>query len=219
MANKTTSELDEAGAFDGSELIHLVQGGNSRKSNLTAAIETLKWLSKGIGELYWVDSSMTGAETPPDDSALYRYILLTAGENGTGEYNDGLLTSESVSGSAPLVIATAVISDAGSPLNGETVNLINTEGRFIRASTSPGTVQADQMQQITGSIGDAAGVWPGAAGSSGAFSATTAANNRPANGSASSSRYEFDSANSAGARTGNETRAKNIGLSAYMRIR
>jgi len=219
MANKTIAELTEAGDFDGSEIFHLVQGGNSRKSNFTAALEALKWMSKGIGELYWIDSSMTGAEVPPSDSSLYRYILLTAGEDGVGEYNEGLLTSESVTGSAPLVVATAVIDDATSPLDGETVNLINTEGRFIRASTSPGTVQNDQMQTITGSIGDTSGVWPGAAGSSGAFSATVVTNNRPSNGSGSASRYDFSSANSPGARTGTETRPKNIGLTAYMRIR
>jgi len=99
-----------------------------------------QWLGKAIGEPFGLRDDLAGVTAPPTDSPDFRFIKLTAGD----AYNAGVLTSESVSGSAPLVVATAVISLSGSPLNGKTVNLLNTEGRFLRGGTASGTLQDSQ---------------------------------------------------------------------------
>lgn len=82
---------------------------------------------------------------PPTDEG-YRYILLSAGHSCVGGYNEGVLISEGVSGTVPLVVATAVIDLDGSPFDGETVNLINTEGRYLIGGPTSGIVRMDQMQ-------------------------------------------------------------------------
>src|SRR5690606_23096161 len=88
---------------------------------------------------------MSGCPLPPTDNPNFRFIKLTAGD----AYNTGVLTAESVTGTAPLVQATAQISLAGSPVNGATVHLINTERSGLRAGDS-GTFQQDALQNITG---------------------------------------------------------------------
>ncbi|MCG8292238.1 hypothetical protein [Pseudomonas entomophila] len=147
--------------------------------------------------------------TPPLNKS-YRYISLTASDS----YNGGVLTGESISGSAPLVSATAVVSLAGSPLNGKTVNLINTEQRLLRGTTVPGQLLQDAMQSISGSV---SGLVSGVVSASGALSFTQS-------GTAST----FDGANARGtltfnagsvARTADETRVKSIGVVYFMRIK
>jgi hypothetical protein len=182
------------------------------------------WAIMPIGVPFPAFDHLPSFSPPPTDGG-YRYIKLTASD----PYNAGVLTGESVSGSAPLVIATAVIDDADSPLNGETVSLINTENSSLRASTSPGTKQNDQGQSITGSFSirraNTASTST-AYGSTGAISqAEDSANTGLILGfvsptvSASTDRITFNNANSSGARVGNETRSKNIGVTYYMRIR
>jgi hypothetical protein len=181
------------------------------------------WAFQPIGVPIPVQSNITGVTAPPTNQA-YRYILLTAGETGSGKYNNGVLGSESVTGSAPLVQATATVTLSGSPVNGQSVRLINTERRFLRAG-STGTVENDQMQQITGEI--RSGMHAAAAIAmfttpSGAISNIAGINNAypsPASTSVIADGISFDSANSPNARTGTETRAKNIGVEYYMRIK
>ena len=185
---------------------------------LTADLDD-PWRQQPVGVPIPILDSITGVAQPPTGNP-YRYIKLTASDS----YNTGVLTSESVSGSAPLVVATAVISLAGSPINGQTVNLINTERRFLRAG-SAGTVENDQMQQITGGVGvnlHASTVAPMLTGQTGAFSMGPAgSSNQAINGSGSSiaDGFTFNSANSPGARAGTETRGKNIGVTFFMRIK
>lgn len=102
----------------------------------------LKWLSKGIGELYAVNDTSGGVDVPPTSDPRFRYIALSAGLSGAGGYNSGVLDTEVVSGSAPRLSATGIIRLAGSPLINVTVRLINTERRFLRAG-SPGTLEDD----------------------------------------------------------------------------
>lgn len=103
-------------------------------------ISTDYWWFQPIGVLIPL-RHFIGVEIPqPPTDRGYRYILLSAGQSGAGGYNQGVLTSESVSGSSPLINASAVISLSGSPLNGLPVRLLNTERRFLRAG-SPGAVQ------------------------------------------------------------------------------
>lgn len=179
---------------------------------------TLKWMSRGIGEFYVVDDSIAGTDIPPTNDSRFRYIKLTAGLTGSGQYNDGILISESISGSAPLVVATAVINLVGSPINGKTISLLNTEGRFIRPSTSAGTKQDDQMQ------GHWHDVWNNAAGGT-ALPMTGLSNAGMLPSSKGATKVGFVAADivsdgvNGTPRTGTETRVKNIGVTYYMRIK
>lgn len=180
--------------------------------NATAFIESMKWRSRGIGELYTVNTAITGVDTPPSTTTDTVWIELTSGLTGVGGFNNGKLTSESISGSAPLVLASAVINFTGSPINGQTVQLLNTEGRIIRPSTSPGTLQNDQMQGHFHSL-----------------TPPTSPSDYNTGGSAGSGTARTSAAQVVGApttdgtngtpRTGLETRMKNIGVKAYMRIK
>lgn len=103
------------------------------------ALLTDPWMFQPIGTI--IAASPWGF-TPPPKNLSYRYIILTAGQSGSGGYNEGALSSESVSGSRPNVLATATVTLAGSPLNGSVIRLINTEERFLRgAFGSPGLIQ------------------------------------------------------------------------------
>src|SRR5690606_31511100 len=120
----------------------------------------------------------------------------------------------------PLVEATAKISDAISPMNGETIHLINTERRVLRAGMS-GTAEDDAIQNLQGEAGIYAGSNTGlVASASGVFTATDGPRNETATLSGTGPRYRnlgFDA--SLIARTDDETRAKNIGADYFMRIR
>ena len=93
-----------------------------------------------FGELIAVATNLAGSTEPQKG----KYVKLTAGLTGSGGYNEGLLTSESVSGSFPLTLATAQI--AVGPLAGQTIRLVNTERDFLRGGSS-GTFEQDQVQQ------------------------------------------------------------------------
>lgn len=175
------------------------------------------WSNKAVGEEVWLDDSNSAVEVPPTDNPNFRYIKLSAGENGSGGYNEGILINETVSGSAPLIEAMAEISLPDSPFHGQTVRLLNTERRFVRAGEA-GVAQDDQMQQITGSVG-----WAMLSSSSkiatGALDRTTTRTGEYEGGNAGEfSNINIDSSKSPGARTGNETRPRNIGRTVYMRI-
>lgn len=177
-----------------------------------------KWLAKGIGELYVVDDSLDGVDIPPTDNPLFRYVKLTAGLTGTGDYNEGCLTSESVTGSAPLVIATAVVSLAGSPMLGQTIDLLNTEERVLRAGTSPGAKLSDAFQghghaQYAANWNQNTGA---EAGSGGSISSSTGANNNL--GPTDSVRQPVTYSTYGTPRVDKETRAKSLTVSVYQRI-
>ncbi|HEQ3431673.1 TPA: hypothetical protein VGS73_003939 [Vibrio cholerae] len=74
---------------------------------------------------------------PPTNDPRFRFVKLTYND----AYNTGLLTSQTLSGSAPELVSTAVISDTRSPINGQTISLINTMGTFIRPGVTAGVRQ------------------------------------------------------------------------------
>lgn len=155
-------------------------------------------------------------DKPPNSGNGAIYIKLTAGQSGSGGYNQGLLRSETVSGSAPLVTATAVINLPDSPIYNQTVHLINTEEAFIRARTVSGELQNDQMQRITGYF-QARDV-----GMGGAFRLVSTERAWDW-GAEKIGHIDFNSANSPNARvsstTSGETRSKNVSATWYLRIR
>ncbi|HGE6063434.1 TPA: hypothetical protein ACGG72_002829 [Vibrio cholerae] len=74
---------------------------------------------------------------PPTNDPRFRFVRLTYND----AYNTGLLTSQTLSGSAPELVSTAVISAAQSPINGQTIDMINTMGTFIRPGVAAGVRQ------------------------------------------------------------------------------
>ena len=197
-----------------------VLGLDPADRNVQKAIESL--VARGgklIGEPFFLFDNITGV-APPDNSGAAKYIRLTAGQSGAGGYNESLLTNESVSGSAPLVEATAEI--ATGPLAGQIVPLINTEEAFLRARETSGALQLDQMQRITGF---AERVY-GPALSFDYLGSLSAVSFRGASAGGTSTLAAadlvLDSANSpdvrASSTTGGETRSKNRSATAYMRI-
>lgn len=101
------------------------------------------WWQKPVGEPFPLNVGFSGIIEPPKNKD-YRYIALTANQFSAGQYNEGVLINQTISGSGVNIIATATVSLTGSPLNGQVVRLINTEGRFIRPSDSPGAVLESQ---------------------------------------------------------------------------
>jgi hypothetical protein len=179
-----------------------------------------------IGQPFPIWDHIDGVNAP-DNSGARKYIRLTAGQSGAGGYNEGLLTDEQVSGSAPLVEADAEI--AVGPLQGERVPLLNTEGAFIRPGISSGTLQFDQMQRITGDIriSRVTGASGGTSGATGMFTIpqTTGASGGNSTGAGTDnngSQIGVDSSNSPNARvsstTSGETRPKNRQATYYMRV-
>jgi hypothetical protein len=99
------------------------------------------WALQPIGSFVAYDAGES--LTPPPKNKAYRYVLLTSGQTGAGAYNEGILTSETVTGTDPTISATAVVSLVGSPFNGKTIRLINTERRFLRPGVA-GTLEDSQ---------------------------------------------------------------------------
>lgn len=115
-------------------------------TNVQEALEAAAdpWAMQPIGVPIPIFNNIPGVHVPPRNK-WYRYVVLWAGETGPGLYNEGILTNETVSGSAPLITATAVINLPASPMHGQTIHLINTERRFIRAGWA-GYLQDDAVQ-------------------------------------------------------------------------
>jgi len=90
------------------------------------------WAMQPIGvpiPIYdWISNSLI----PPSNNSSYRYIKLSA----SSSYNSGILTNETVSGSAPNISAVATVNLAGSLFDGVQVRLLNSEARFLRPGES-----------------------------------------------------------------------------------
>ena len=110
-----------------------------------------------------------------------------------------------------------------------TFNVPDLRGEFIRGWDDArgidsgrvfGSAQTDQMQQITGYFANTTGPFTNqAAATSGAFAFTgeSTASNASNSGAQALKRITFDSANSPSARTGAETRSRNIALLACIK--
>ncbi|MNU87059.1 hypothetical protein D3C71_768360 [compost metagenome] len=175
---------------------------------MTAAAQ--KWATRGIGEIVTIWDHLPGADAPPNNDPAFRYIKLTASD----PYNAGVLASETVSGSAPLLLATAVINLPASPFHGATVDLVNTTRRVFRGGSS-GTAEQDSFQGFRSGI-------PG--GPLGVLLINTSVLN-PGGLSIAALRNDvvtiaglYNDGINGNPRVAFETRAKSIGATAYMRI-
>lgn len=170
---------------------------------------------KGVGEWFGLLDHLTGVDDP-DNSGPAKFIKLTAGEDGVGGFNEGLLINESITGSAPLVEATAEI--ATGPLAGQVVHLWNTEGRYPKPGVTSGSVANDKMQQLTGT---SLALWASAPVSPqtiGAITSSAVSTNRSTAGTTDGIGLSFDSANSPDARTADHTDVKHEQVTYYLRI-
>jgi hypothetical protein len=102
---------------------------------------TSNYASNPLLEPFGVPDHIVAA---PVNTASTKFVKLTAGLDGVGGYNEGLLTSESITNAAPLIVATAVI--VLGPHAGAQINLLNSEGRYVKPGVNSGIVGNDQMQ-------------------------------------------------------------------------
>lgn len=167
----------------------------------TPAASDAPYYAKAIGEVFALWDHLTGISAPPTDNAGFRFIRLTASDS----YNTGILTGETVTGSAPNINATAVINDSGSPINGQTVHLINTERNFLRAGSS-GTLQSSQNATHSHATVNGSG-----------FLIST--NSGVAAASSGTGTTSWGSSAATASTGGDEARPRTIGATYYMRIR
>jgi len=181
------------------------------------------WLAMPVGVAFPLWDHLASTLIPPANDPRFRYIKLTAGDS----YNSGVLTSETVTGSAPLITAQATVSLAGSPINGAVVALINTERTMLRPGDS-GALQDDAFQAHAWGLN-----FPGSSGSNVTPPVIRmrenngAANNADrlplGGGNTVSGTIEVTGPYEAGSngtpRTANETRMRNRGATYYMRVK
>lgn len=127
-------------------------------------INKKKWYSQPIG----IPIALSSYDLPPTNDNLCVWVEL--GATSTYSSNAANITSISTTGTAPLILSTAVVSNSASSLNGVTISLINDEGRYLISGTSGGTLRNDAMQKITGTL---AGVYSNSATTTGALSVTS----------------------------------------------
>ena len=174
------------------------------------------WALQPIGVPIGLFTDIAPGSVPPTNKS-YRYISLTAGDS----YNAGVLTGETVTGTGPLLEALAVINLSGSPLNGKTIRLINTERRVLRAGLS-GTVQGDQFQGFVFASADNQPLAYHNSGTSVPATGTNAGREsafRAPDGSVWRAAIAVDDGTNGAPRIGTETRSKNIGVTIFLRIK
>ncbi len=151
------------------------------------------------------------------DNPRYRYIILSGGAAGAGGFNEGIITSEVVTGTWPNIDAYGTINFPSSPFHGSVVPLINTSRMFLRPG-SGGTQQYFAMQAHSHGVNDPGHVHGGVQNGQSSTGRSTALDQPPA---------VFSFGNTWGAATGiwlsntgeEETRPRNIGLQYVMRIK
>lgn len=115
--------------------------------------ETAQWMAKAVGEVFALRDDIAGVNAPPNANADYRYVKLTASD----AYNSGVLTDESVTGTGATISATATVSLAGSPFNGLTIHLLNTERRYVRPGSAGVTEESTNLSHAHTASSDAQG--------------------------------------------------------------
>ncbi|EMS7718271.1 hypothetical protein V9N49_001743 [Vibrio cholerae] len=138
MERKTTYSCPLTIIKQSGSLLESTNAGVLSKTNIEPSGLTLVPYDTG----YQYASIPIGMEVafdtpPPTNDPRFRFVKLTHND----AYNTGLLTSQTLSGSAPELVSTAVISAEQSPINGQTISLINTMGTFIRPGVISGVRQ------------------------------------------------------------------------------
>lgn len=189
---------------------------NAKINELINNFNNVKWLSRAVGEVVYIWDHMTGANIPATDSTSYRYVKLTASDT----YNTGVIINETASNTGtPDSVYLGTINLTNSPLNGEIIHMINSERSIIRPRAgSSGVLQYHATQRIQGSVGPVMSFAGGSDGDN-LISVGYDGTGTPNTGANSYRRFDIDSAGVIRTDTTyDETRVKNIGTTAYLRI-
>lgn len=201
-AVRQAATTEKAGTVEKATTLESQEGAEDKypdASGVHSAILANPYKAKAIGEPFALWDHLSGV-TPPSNSGNAKYIKLTAGEDGPGGYNEGLLQNEVISGSFPSLQASAEVSVG--PMAGQSVWLMNTMEAYLRARETSGASQQAEIESHSHSSQNAmytsSDVQVGSGGSIRGVN----------NGLVSST----------GSYGGNETRVKNISATYYMRI-
>lgn len=199
--------------------------------NAQEAIDELasgSFLSKPIGEIFLLQDNLAGCPIPSNTGPA-KFIRLTAGEDGTGDYNDGLLDDETIDanyederGHVGLSITAEILVG---PMAGQRIELINSSEAFVGARETAGVLTHDQMQVITGKFdvkrsSDSSTLGLGRNFEGAFYSGGNSTNGGIGTGTTSSAAtsFQFNSSGSPDSRTGSGTIPKTYSATAYMRI-
>ena len=138
-----SSVLDSAGVTPNGNVDEV---GNSQyfQALLTVIRDTVTWEAIPIGVPFPLRVDR-GAPEPPINNPNFRYVKLSYND----AYNGSIVTSETISGTAPTIVATGVVNFGGSPMNNKVIKLINTMGCFIRPSETGGVIQQSDNKSHT----------------------------------------------------------------------
>jgi hypothetical protein len=212
--------------ISGDEDNQLVQGSDGLlyvAASDGGGIDTpLLWTIRvGVGQVYLVDQSMPGAEIPPEiwNATGPVFVKLTSGD----AYNSGSRLIEYTNTGNPALgsyVSTAKINVPG-PLFGRVIHMLNSEQSMLRPREVNGALQLDAMQghDHDAGSGNYYGLRDNAEGNRNFIGGgeptgySMAAIPLGAEGPPSTlAGYEA-------VRVAQETRVKNIGVTAYMRVR
>lgn len=158
-----------------------------------------------------------GGPDKAGNNGRYKYILLTAGQGGSGGFNEGVIINEVVSGSWPNIGAYVTINMPTSPMHNQTVQLINTSRMFLRPGNA-GSQQYFAIQAHSHGVNDPGHYHSGVQNGTQSTGRSTAVDQPPA---------VYSRGNTDWAGTGiwlsntgeEETRPRNIGVQYVLRIK
>lgn len=174
-----------------------------------ASVSSDPFVSKAVGEIFGLQTDMVGV-VEPSNLGSAKFIKLTAGLTGEGEYNEGLLTNETITSSGAELQVTADI--VGGVSDGETIHLINSEESFIKPSVTSGVFEQDAIQNIVGGFEGIHNLHS----FSGAFSRPSTSFGISSGVGAGGGNIVFDASNVV--RTADRNRPKSVSTVYYMRI-
>lgn len=214
----TDLTFSDAGLVEDADLtasnISALDPNNTGSTNVQALLNVHHY---HVGQIFEIDVR-TGS-TIPDNSGSHKFIELTAGLTGSGQYNEGLLTGETPAGSGALYTVYANI--AVGPMTGLSVWLQNSMGTVSRAGVTTNAFEQDAMQQITGNFPTVPGSF-----SSSTYTGATSGSRTTLGSPIGTTAAEgwgvldtpFNSELSPDARTSDRTRDKSVTVRKYMYI-
>lgn len=115
--------------------------------DISEYINAMSWYSQIVGAPFALLPHLTNI-TPPQLTNC-KFIKLSYNDS----YNNGLLTEQTATvDEYNRITATGKINLSNSPIHGKTINLINTDRRFLRPGDSSGILEGDAIRNITGAF-------------------------------------------------------------------
>lgn len=115
--------------------------------DISEYINAMSWYSQIVGAPFALLPHLTNV-TPPQLTNC-KFIKLSYNDS----YNSGLLTEQITTvDEYNRITSTGKINLSDSPIHGKVINLINTDGRFLRPGDSSGVLEGDAIRNITGTF-------------------------------------------------------------------